>query len=97
MKFLTKKGSGCICLSPPPGVELRGSKDCHVWNIVMYWNCKVDSLYGWMLQKLSIILKDAAKKNCSESNFLQKSQEMHLSISPGVELGAPKIAAFEIL
>ncbi len=33
-----------MCLFPPPhGVELGGSKDRHVWNIIMYWNGKVDS------------------------------------------------------
>ncbi len=31
-----KKVSRCIWLSLP-GVKLGGSKNCHVWNIIMYW------------------------------------------------------------
>ncbi len=27
----------------PTGMELGGSKDCYVWNILMYRNGKVDS------------------------------------------------------
>ncbi len=34
-----------VCLSPPGvGVEQGSSKDSYVWNIIMYWNGKVDSL-----------------------------------------------------
>ncbi len=38
-----EKGNGGTCL-PPPGVELEGLKDCRLWNIIIYWNGKVDSL-----------------------------------------------------
>ncbi len=48
-----------------------------------------------MLQKILIISKNASNNNYSELNFLQKTQWMHMSISP--KSGAPKIAIFEIL
>ncbi len=32
-----------ICLSPL-GVELGDIKDCHIWDLIVYWNGKVDSL-----------------------------------------------------
>ncbi len=35
-----------------------------------------------MLQKVQIILKNTSNKNCSELNFLQKTQWTHISISP---------------
>ncbi len=44
-------------------------------------NEKVDSLRGWMLQKIPIISKNSSNKNCSELNFLQKTQWTHVSIS----------------
>ncbi len=48
-----KKVSGYICLSSLR-VELESSKDCHVWNVIMYKKGKVDSLYSRMLQKIMI-------------------------------------------
>ncbi len=42
LNFLQKHG-GRISLSPP-GVELGGFKDCNCFNIMMYWNGKIDSL-----------------------------------------------------
>ncbi len=50
-----------------------------------------------IFQKLNIQLKKCKCKSCLELNFLQKSPWAHVSISPGVELGAPKIGVFEIL
>ncbi len=42
-------------------------------------------------------IKNDSNNNCSKLNFLQKLGG-HISLSPpGVELGAPKIAVFEIL
>ncbi len=77
-----EKFSECIPLSPP-GVELGSSKDFHFWNIIMYWNGKEDSLKGWMLmQKIPMISKHALNKNCSELNFVQKTQWTHISIFP---------------
>ncbi len=35
-----------ICLFPS-GMELEGSNDCRGWNIILYWNMKLDSLLGW--------------------------------------------------
>ncbi len=33
----------CICLSAP-GVELGGLKDWYSWNIILYWNGKLQSI-----------------------------------------------------
>ncbi len=82
-----------ICLSPPR-VELRGSKDQYVWNLIMYRNGKSDSFWGTTLPKIRILWKKASNKSCSKSNFAQKSPRAHMSISP-MELGAPKISMFE--
>ncbi len=43
---------------------------------------KIDPLQGRMLTKLPIITKTASNKSCSELNFLQKSQAVHMSVSP---------------
>ncbi len=50
-----------------------------------------------MLPKIQILWKNALNKSSLEINFLQKTNWAHMSISPGVELGAPKIDIFEIL
>ncbi len=81
IKFPTKKLSGHICLSPWK-VQRWGSKDCYVWNIIMYRNGKLDSLQGSMLSKILFILKNALNKSCWELNFLEKIQRAHASISP---------------
>ncbi len=65
-----------------PRSEARGSKNGHFWIITIYWNGKVDSLSGWMMSKLPIILKNCSNKSCWELNFIQKSQRAHMSISP---------------
>ncbi len=64
-----KKVSGWIFLSPPE-VKLGGSKDCRVWNIIIYKNEKIDPLKDSTLPKLSIITKNGSNKSCSELNFL---------------------------
>ncbi len=70
----------------------RGSKDLHVRNIIMHWN---EIVYGWSLQKIQIILKNALYKNCAELNFLQKTPLTHIfPSSPGVELGGSKDLCF---
>ncbi len=45
----------------------------YVWNIIMYWNGKVDSLYNCTLPKILIGSKNGSNKNCLELNLLQKS------------------------
>ncbi len=35
--------------------EARGSNERHFWNIIIYWNGKVDSFYRYTLQKIPII------------------------------------------
>ncbi len=66
----------------PPPTELGGSKDWYISNIILYGNREVDSLSRWTLLKPSIISKNCSNKNCSEFNFLEKSQRVHKSISP---------------
>ncbi len=67
-------------MSISPRIGTRGPKDCHLWNIIMYyWNGKVDSLWGATLPKALIISKNALNKSCSA---LQESQWVHMSISP---------------
>ncbi len=75
-----KKISERIYLSPP-GVELGVSKNCHFWNIIMYWNGKVDSLQGSMLPKISVTSKNTSNKSYWALNFVQKSRWLHKSVS----------------
>ncbi len=75
-----KKVSGRICLSPPR-VQLGGPKDQYVWNLLMYRNGKLDSLWGSTLPKIRIFWKKASNKSCSKSNFSQKSRQAHTAIS----------------
>ncbi len=79
--ILYKKVSGRICLSLP-GVEQAVSKDWYVSNIMLYQNGKVDSLQDSTLPKIHIITKSCSNNSCSGLNFVQKSQWMHMSISP---------------
>ncbi len=74
----------CVQKSPreQPGVELMGSKDQYVWNLIMYRNVHLDSLYGLTLPKICMISKEASNKSCSELNFVQKSSGCIMSISP---------------
>ncbi len=65
---LAKKVRERICLSPPR-VELEGSKDQYVWNLIMYRNGKLDSLWGSTLPKIHFLWKKASDKSCSKSNF----------------------------
>ncbi len=50
-----------------------------------------------MLPKIRIKSKKASNKSCLELNFVPKSLRANMSISPGLELGAPKINMFESL
>ncbi len=79
LSFLQKTLQAHMSISPKSGA--RGSKDCHVWNIIMYWNGKVDSLYGSILSKIRITSKNASNKSCSESNFVWRIQRAHMSMS----------------
>ncbi len=74
-----KKVCKRICLSPPR-VEIGGSKDQYVWNLIMF-NGKLDSLWGSTLPKIRMFWKKASNKSCSQSNFAQKSPWAHMSIS----------------
>ncbi len=78
IKLITKKSVDTSLSSP--GVELGDSKDCHFPNIIMYWNCKLETLKGWTLPKLVIITRNTSNKSCSELNFLQKSRWVHFII-----------------
>ncbi len=76
----SKKVRKRVSLSPP-GVELGGFKDQYVWNLIMYRNVNLGSLYGSALLKIRIS-KKASNKSCLELNFVQKSSWAHISISP---------------
>ncbi len=76
-----QKLSGLPCLSPT-GVEIGGSSDWSVSNIMLYWNNKVDSLECLTLLKIQTISKNSSNKICWTLNFFQKSQWSHVSISP---------------
>ncbi len=65
-----------MSISSRSGVS--GSKDCHVSNIIMYWNWKVDSLWGSTLPKLPIISNKASNKNFWElKNLLYTSSNIN--------------------
>ncbi len=74
-----KKVSGHICLSLPR-VELGVPKIAIFWNIIMFKNGEVDSLWGWTLPKIRITSKRASNKSCWALNSMQKSQWTHMSI-----------------
>ncbi len=80
--------------SHPPRVELGAPKIAIFWNIIMFENGEVDSLWCWMLPKIRLISKNASNKSCWVLNSVQKSLWAHMSISPRVELGALKITIF---
>ncbi len=84
-----QKSQKSICL-PPLGVQLVGSKNCHLRNIIMYKNGKVDSLQSTMLPKIRIISKNASNKSCSALNYVQKSQKGIYLPSPGMQLESSK-------
>ncbi len=67
-------------------------KDGHgrCWNLIMRWNKTVSLLYGWLLQNISLISKNASNKSCTELNFLQETQCTRISIYPWVELEGSK-------
>ncbi len=77
--ILYKKVNGRICLSFP-GVKLGASKDCHLLNIITYWNKKVNSFSGWTLPKLRNITRNASNKSCWALNFVQECQQANMSI-----------------
>ncbi len=82
IKFPIRKVSGRICLSLPSlEVELGGSKDWYGWNIIMYKNGELHSLYSWTLWKLLIVWKKTSSKSCLELNSLRRSQWVSMSIS----------------
>ncbi len=69
--------------TPPPRMELGGSKDWWVWNIIMYKNGKVDSLEGSALPKVRIISKNGSNKSGWATNSAQKkSMGAHVYLPP---------------
>ncbi len=93
-----KKLTGRVCLSPPPPrVELWGSKDWLVSNILMYWNGKSrftlwlntakNTDYMKKMFQIKVLAHEISYKNLNGRTYLSP---------PRLELGAPKIAMFEI-
>ncbi len=60
-------------------VELVAPKIAIFWNIVMFKNREIDSLWGWMLPKIRIISKNISNKSCWALNSIRESQWAHLS------------------
>ncbi len=91
------KVRGSTCLSRfPPRVELGGFKDCYISNIILYWNGKVDSVWGSPQIKIRIISENASNKSCWALNFEQKSQWAHMSIFPSNEArGLQRLVRFK--
>ncbi len=92
IEFRTKKSTRAYVYLPSR-VELRGTKDSHHWNIIMYKNGKVDSVWGSTLPKIRIIWENTSNKSCSELNSIQKkSVGVYVYLLPPphtrVELGA---------
>ncbi len=73
-----KKVSGRICLFSP-GMELGAPKIAIFWNLLMFRNRKVDSLWGSMLLKILTISNNAPNKSRWALNSIQKSQRVHMS------------------
>ncbi len=69
IKFPTKKSVGA-CL-PSSRVELRVFKDWYISNIILYWNVKVDSVWGSTLPKIRIIWEKVSNKGYRALNSLQ--------------------------
>ncbi len=65
-----KLGVGAYVYLPWSGA--RGSKEFHVWSIIMYGNEKVGSLFCRTLQKISISLRHHWKFNYSFSKIFLK-------------------------
>ncbi len=78
-----KKLTECKCLSPL-GVELGSSKDCYVWNIIVYGNGKVE-----YCKKMNITSKNELK--VVEKQIFHKNVTGHIYLSPpGMELEGSK-------
>ncbi len=80
LKFRTKKSMGTpIYLAQEWSWKARKIDLFQI--LLLYRYGKVDSLRGWILQKLPIISKKCSNKSCWELNFVQKIQWMHMFIS----------------
>ncbi len=81
-----------------PGVELRDSEDYHLSNII-----NVQKREGKFALGLDAAKNKRYSRGCRSLNLAHKSRRTPMSVpfSPptpgGVELGAPKIAIFQIL
>ncbi len=62
IQFFTKNSMDPHVYLPPSPMELGGSKDCHISNIIMHYNWKVHSLKVSTLPKLPIKSKKASNK-----------------------------------
>ncbi len=82
----------------PTEVERGDSKDQYIWNLIMYGNENLGSLHGSTLSKIRMVSKEASNKSCLELNFVQKSVDAHMSISPRSEArGLQKIHVWNLI
>ncbi len=92
LTFPQKKKQYAPCLSPP-GVELGARK--LIWlKYVQKWQIIFPS--GLNTAKDSYFMEKGSSKSFLELNSPQKSQLVHMSISPGWSYGASKIDMVEI-
>ncbi len=78
-------------MSIPPGVELGGSKDWYVSNVILYWIGKVYSLSRLNIAKNMYRTKRSFKLKLFGIEFRPKKVRERICISsPGVKLGGSK-------
>ncbi len=75
-------------------MELRGSKDWYVSNIILYRSGKIDSLSNWTLPKIRTVSKNAPNKSCWALNLVHESQWAHMPISPRRGAAGPERLSF---
>ncbi len=91
MTFPTKNSLD-VYLSPP-GVELGVSKDCHFWNIIMYWNGKLESLMN--CTNITYYIKKSFKQKLFRIKFPTKDLlDAYLYLPQKWSKRAPKIVIF---
>ncbi len=84
-----------MSISPRSGAEAPETAMFEIYS-VLKWESRL-TLGINAAKFIDYILKNVLNKSCSELNFQQISQRVHMSTSTGVQPGAPKIVMFEIL
>ncbi len=94
IKFPTKNSLNAYLLSPSE-VELGSSKNYHFWNIIMYWNGKIDSLQGWILLQSTDCIEKCFDQKLYKIKFPTKTLAgAYLYLPKEWSWGTPKICYF---